>query len=369
MLNIQSSNTQNNSNKAVFYKKSVKSSLGKFQTTKLEKDSFEPAQKSAKNPSFGTLFRITESGRKIDTAFFRGKATMKAAANLLNKMNEKISVLHYGGSIAEEAYTNRILLKNPNIKVVSLDIDPEAVALAKKGVHSIITGFGDSFLIRPDSLLTEEEIGFKAAFAKMFSPTQRPDFVLNNKFENEVIKPIRPSDEHFFKMNEEARALVEIREAQDGSIFEHNSPRGEKVGAIYARNFLNQLTGNNINNVIIGNEKPVKPNTKILQKFADSVYAKLEDNGFLVVGDFIGEHFFLAHTPKVDNIKMSKTELYRGMNFSSQLEVADYEISEVSPLRVALEKDNKFKAIFFDSLDCFPYVKVPTIWQKIPQNQ
>lgn len=365
MLNIQLYNSPNNYRQANFGQNSAKFSQGNFAMQKSGNDSFIAAKKSLKNPSFGTLFRINASGRIIDTAFLRGEKTMRAAAKFLNEIKEETSVLHYGGSTAEEALTNRIILKNPNCKVVSLDIDPEAVDLARKGIHSVIVGHNDSFLLRTD-YLTEEQKEFKAAFDKMFSPTERPDFVLNNKYVNDPNNLIKSSDEHFFRLNDDAKEFVEIRDANEGNIFA--STRKERVSALYARNFLNQLTGNNIKKVMMGEEKPAIPNTKILDEIASAVYKKLDDNGWFVVGNFIGEHIFLAAVSKPGNIKMNQSALYRGMDFSTQLEVENLEIFKVSPLQAALEKGNKFKPVFFDSLEGFPQIKVPTIWQKIPKN-
>ena len=363
MLNIQTIQILHTNKKNDFRQNQTK-----FSTQKLTSDSFVSSRSASKNPSFGTLLRITQSGRINDTMFFRGVETLKAAASHLSKKIGEINVLHYAGSTGEEAFTNRIILNNPKINLISLDIDQESVDLARKGLHSICGDYSDSFLLKPEYMLTREQKGFKAEFNKIFSPIERPDFSLNNKF---IFKPaefIDRMDEHFFQVNESAKGLVDFRDASEGNILKRHPNLPKQVDAIYARNFIYQLTGNNIARVIKDNAERADLNIEILDALANEVHSGLNDNGLFVLGDYVGEHLYITDLKAADNIKMKKLRMYGDFSVLERINAMDLELSKISPLHEALLKDDKFKPIFWDSIQDYPSSKVPTVWQKIPKN-
>ena len=116
------------------------------------------------SPSFGTLLRITEDGRIIDTYFARGLNTMKFATDYLNNFKRPTLSLHYAGSVGQEAITEKMMHKNPLSTVVSLDIDEEAISLGRKGLHSIIPNAPDDFLLKADASLDKTQRDLKYKF-------------------------------------------------------------------------------------------------------------------------------------------------------------------------------------------------------------
>lgn len=315
-------------------------------------------------PSFGTLLRITEEGRIIDTYFARGLNTMKFVANHLNELNRPTTSFHFAGSIGQEAISDKMLLKNPLSEVISLDIDKEAIALGRSGIHSLIYNAPDAFIFQTDSSLTATQRQFKNKFNELFVRAQRPNFVLNNKFNMAVNNPLRGYIEHFFRLKDEYAGFIEYKDAQFGDVFEISKNFKNQADALYTRNFIYQPTGNNIKRVIQDGESVNETNIEVLDKFAQEAYSGIKDNGLLILGSCISEHFYNAAANISEKIKFKKTSIFRMLDYGEQLNSEDLEIFAKSPLEAALEKDNKFKPIFFDGVEFYPNIKVPTVWQK-----
>jgi len=314
--------------------------------------------------AFGTLKCCTAKGNILDTWFFRKLGTLKAASNHIREaFPEGTTVIHYAGSSGEEAYTNAMLFNNPNYKIISHDVDPEATQLVRKNVHSIVPKAPDGFLIQDSENLTPEQQNLQRTFKKFFTETQRPEMPLNKSFYY--------NEEKYFKAGDEINKRVEFGNVAEGNVLDVDKFRpGEKVGAVYFSNGTYFLSKNNISEVIYETSNPNAVNLDALEEMVGKVHSRLEDNGIFVLGTNAKEHLYLAPEGTFNSsvTQLKDTSLYPTLSELSREHTQNLAFYNKSPLEVALEKDGKFEPIFWDSVDLFPEIKVPTVWRKIPQS-
>ena len=90
-----------------------------------------------------------------------------------------------------------------------------------------------------------------------------------------------------------------------------------KVGAIFFRNAIYQITGNDLNGILKYGDNPNIDLNKsnIIQKLIEKVYQKLEIGGIFVLGDHTQEHIFIAdkYTRVEDTILYNKNRNIRLM--------------------------------------------------------
>lgn len=365
MLKIQPFNTNCFSQKQIHKdKKTYFNSKG---------DSF-CCSKSADNVSFGLLCRMGRADWPIDTDFFRGvKTYQKAASYIVKQWSKGTTILVGAGSSGQDALTLKMLLNQKgksaqNNKIISLDIDTDAIRIGKEGKHSVVPFSPDGFLINEELELTEAEKQLKKIFFKYFVETtaSNPHFHNSTLYLNYDSKNF---GEQFFELKNKKDAMIEFRDAEDGDILKIDEFEPDKpVGVISFRNGTYQLTNNNIKRLKFdGRLSRYTPQLEVLDKFAQKVHSRLENNGILVLGNFIGEHIYTApaKTPESKTIKLVDTSFYNRKIMQAMTEDYYKEIRflKQSPLSIAL-KETGFKPIFWDSIEEIPEMKVPTIWQK-----
>ena len=323
-------------------------------------DRFRAKESEGKSVSFGSL-RGTNNLGCFSTDFFRGLKTSEAGAKfLINKFPKGTNVLGVGGSSGAQQYIKALLANNPAFKFISLDINPEAIEIGKRGIHSVFNHTADEFLIR-DGELTHEEQYLKSLFLKYFSPIEHQGKSFNCTKKND-------SSERFFMINDELKALVEFRKPEHSNILKIDEFELEKpIGMISFSNGTYELTGNQLGKVILLNE-PIVVDIKPLGEIADKVHLRLEKEGYLELGSCMNEFLYVAPkgVPDSETIPLSSIKSfcnsYRG-NLSP--EALQTRFLKKSPLVTALKKDGKFKPVFWDSVEWMPEVQVPTIWQKV----
>lgn len=314
--------------------------------------------------SFGTLKRCTVNGNILDTWFFRKLETLKAVKKHIHgAFPEGTTILHCAGSAGQEAYTDAMMLNNPMYKIISLDIDPEALELAKLNNHSIVPTAEDGFLIHNSKNLTPEQQNLQGIFKKFFKEIQKPEKPLNNRFYYK--------DEKFFKASDEINKRVEFANVDEGNVLDIDKFRPEeKVGAVYFRNGTYFLSKNNVLEVIHDTSDPNLVNIDALGKMVEKVHSRLEDNGIFVLGSNAKEHLYLAPEGTLNSsvTQLKDTSLYNNLDKYSREYIKNMAFYNKSPLETALEKDGKFAPVFWDSVDLFPEIKVATVWKKVAAN-
>lgn len=391
MSKIQPICSYNANSKALFNKQIVSSGttnrgIAAFNNIAVPLNTYKSYHLNNKLISFGSLFRENLNGYPLDTSFFRDVRTIKAANEaLLEAFPEGTTVLDYACSSGEESLSLAMIMDYNKYKIIGLDMDPDAIKLAKKGIHSVFSGCSDSFLLDDERELTAEESYFKKQFKRFFYETNPPVKPLNNSIEkyNSHARRIPDFRIKYFEANDYAKEAVEFRSSTDGDILNvDNFEPNKKVGAIFFRNSFYHLTGNNILETLFYGYQYNRSGQSAIDEVVDNVHSRLEPGGIFVVGRHMKEHLFLAQkdVPDEEVIKYCDTSLFRNAlhNLLSQRNDSDYEAAvtrlfgyanirflKKSPLEQALKKDGRFKPIHFEPLEGMPEVKVPTVWQKI----
>lgn len=358
------------------------SSLSKSNNSQVPLNTFKAYHFNNKAISFGTL--RYNAGKPIDTEFCRGLSTINAATDEVSSTFPKgTTVLSCAGSNGEEAYSLAMKL-GEEYKIIGLDVDSEAIKLAKNGIHSVFSGASDSFLIEDEEKLTDEQKYLKMQFNKFFSETEAPkEGNFNNSIEYIVNYASAPDFKiKYFKVNDVAKDAVEFREPVEGDILNiDNFEPDKKVGAIFFRNSFYHLTSNNIDKVLCGLSSD-DVDTAVIDEIVDKVHSRLEKGGVFVVGNNIKEHMFLApeNAPDDEVIKYSDTSMFKKVESNLEClkgstyyepamerldEARNVKFMKKLPLEQALEKDGRFKPIHWESVDVMPEIRVPTVWKKV----
>lgn len=329
---------------------------------------------AGKKPSFcGLLCSDPKTKAPIDSWFFRDFDTLKnAAGEIKHTFPNGTEILDFASSNGEEVISLKALLPENQYKITGYDTSEHAIKLARKGFYTVFSNWYDSFLL-PGEKAVGEEIKMKEAFHTIMQetfPTDAADRFINNKvsFLN-VRNYIRNFREKFFRINDKFADDIDIRR---GDILKLDKFRTKETGAIFFRNALYHIAGNDISERLSpSNTFSIEPVNKlnIINELVDKIYNKLEKGGIFVIGDHIKDHLFVADNTinPNDTICFKDTPFYDPER-PHHRQNSDLKLHKKSPLTAALEKGNRFVPIGFSftklEVDGIK-IKVPTIWKKI----
>lgn len=322
---------------------------------------------NSRQVSFGSLTRVGANGFPLDTTFFRELDVSKFVAKyLLDKYPNGTTILKLAASNSEGAITLRMLLDSLKYRIVALDTDPDAIRLARNGIHTTFRNAEEGFLYRSNSELNEDQKTLKNKFFEYFSETERPKEPINNSwvYRQLCADPRVRVEEKFFKLNDSAKDIVEIRDSDEGDILKISQFEPETdVRAIFSRNGFYHLSHNNILNL----EKGLRPSRNVdldvLNKAAEELYLRSGDDGLVSVGKYIGEHVYEAPEYLSDSkaIKLTDTSFYDKSKMSQFSKMKFY---KKSPLQTAMERDGKFEPIYWGAVERLPEMQVPLVYKK-----
>jgi len=324
------------------------------------------SSKIGKRPSFGGfLCHDNIAHCTLDSSFFReNKALLTVIKHLEKKFPQGAEVLDYACSCGEEALSILALLKDKaKYKIKAFDISPIAIAHAKSGVHSVFSGFFDSFLIEKYSSFHGNQL--KEAFLSVMEPIPAPKISINNSKAYDKLKiTTRPFEEKYFKVQD--KYLNSIKYSK-GDIRTVNMIQSEKpVGAIFFRNAFYHICNNRIIEHLRGDYfRELEIDTaKMAKSVVDKVYQKLDKGGLFVLGEHFKDNIFLAgkNTPRSRTIPFKDCKFHlRG--FPAGEEVLFY---RKSPLVEALDEGERFSPIYYSDVFFGKHtLSCPTVWQKV----
>lgn len=325
---------------------------------------------------FTSLLRVGDNGLPIDSSFYRDIKTLKAVKDALLSFFPKGSLtIDAGCSNAEEYWSLKTLLGiNKNHKIIGLDINPDAINLAKKKVYSVFTHYGDSFLIEPKDKISPEEADLQDLFNQYFVPTRKPKHEINNSMQYIMKKAVNLNfKEKFFKLRKELGDELNICVGDINDIVNINS-EGQKLSAVLFRNAIYHSLDNDVYEHL---RKQTNANWKSVDRqsvcsdFADKIHYALDENGVFAIGDHVKDHFFIAD----DFTPSGNTTDFLDFNPSNEIiekfklntkRIETTKICKESPLKIALERDGRFNPIAYSDVEFIDRVyQMPTVWQKV----
>lgn len=330
-----------------------------------------PPAAQQKPISFNGLMRIDpKTYSPLDSWFFRDYDTLKTASDeIKSSFPQGAEILDYACSNGEETISLKALLPDEKYKIIGFDTSESALKLANRGVYTVFSHWYDSFLL-PNSFPKKKEAHIKDSFYYIMEETfpEAQDRLINNKkCYFEIKKALPDFIEKFFCISPEQKTSIDIRRGNINNLdkYRSNSP----VGAVFFRNALYQMVGNDLNETIEQRKISSSSYDKkaIINGFVDRLYSRLERGGVFVIGDHIKDHLFLAdkQTPDEEIILFKDTPFF---NPEEKLhrQASFLRLFKESPLKTALEKDKRFKPIGF-SKTCLQTggqkVKVATVWK------
>lgn len=320
----------------------------------------------AKKPSF-TGFLRHDSVYKctLDSAFFRENNVLQSVITNLEKNFPKgAEILDFACSNGEEALSLLAQLKDKSkYSIKAFDVSGTALAYAKEGIHSVFSGFFDTFLL--DKYLFGAKRQLKNAFFSLMNPAPKPGFMINDSSAYKKLSYNNPCfKEKYFKVKPEYEHSILFNR---GDIRWLDKIETEKpVGAILFRNAFYHLCDNDIFLALnVKFRHLCRSNTeKIAKNVVDKVYDKLEKGGVFAIGEHFKDNVFLAgkFTPDLNKIPFGKC------NFYSNEYAGAYNVkfAKKSPLVAELERDGRFEPIHYSSVEFLgKYFNCPTVWQKV----
>ena len=328
-----------------------------------------------KQPVFkGLLYVDSRTGMPIDSWFYRDTKTLKSAVTeIKTTFPSGAEIWDFACSNGEETISVKSLLESPKYTVIGYDSSISALKLAKKGIYTVFSSWYDSFLLQKEKNSSEEKF-LQEKFYGMMEEIQPPAIErhINNKTAYFNIKKFyHDFQEKYFRVAPQKRKEIDIRKGDINEIKHYRSQN--KVGAIFFRNALYQMTGNDLNETLEQRKyfasEVVDNKQEIIESLVNKIHAKLENGGVFVIGDHIKDHLFLAdrNLPKNEVILFKDTPFFDSGN-SKHISSSDVKLFKESPLKRALEKDGRFIPIGFSktSLDYGGIkIKVPTVWKKV----
>lgn len=323
---------------------------------------------SLKQVSFGTVSKMGEFNFAIDTNFFRKLDDMLfASAFTATRHPEGAVVVHIGDSTGEESIVSRMLLKSPIYRLIALENDRIAVRMREKGIHSVLDTHEEGFIFKDDSELSDIQKYLKRNFYEYFEKCEAPRRVLNDSWIfKRMRKENRLAEAAHFKINGAAKALVEYRPRKESDIlkFDLFEP-GLQIHTAYCRNMFYHLTQNRMVLMEYGFLPKRKVDLEVLDEAAQKLHSRLkgdDNNRIVVLGDYIGEHMYIAppNLPDSETIRLVDTSWYDEDIMSKFQDVRFY---KKSPLQQALEKDGMFKPIKWGPIDRIPKIEVPLVYK------
>lgn len=328
-----------------------------------------------KQPVFkGLLYVDSRTGMPIDSWFYRDTKTLKSAVTeIKTTFPSGAEIWDFACSNGEETISVKSLLEDSKYKIIGYDSSTSALMLANKGIYTVFSNWYDSFL-----LPNNEPEGFEKVLKNKFYqimeetfPSEIERYINNKSTYFDIKKFYRDFIEKYFRINPERRDEIDIRRGNINLI--DNYRNQDKVGAIFFRNALYQMTGNDLNETIDQKKYfahfPVNNKREIIENFVDKIHSKLETGGVFVIGDHIKDHLFLAdkNLPDCEVILFKDTPFFDAGN-RKHLYEANLKLFKESPLKKALEKGKRFIPIGF-SKTWLDYggskLDVATVWKKV----
>ena len=328
-----------------------------------------------KQPVFqGLLYVDPKTKMPLDSWFFRDYETLKTATDeIKNTFPNGAEIWDFACSNGEETISVKSLLEDSKYKIIGYDSSTSALMLANKGIYTVFSNWYDSFLLH-----NNEPEGFEKVLKNKFYqimeetfPSEIERYINNKSTYFDIKKFYRDFIEKYFRINPERRDEIDIRRGNINLI--DNYRNQDKVGAIFFRNALYQMTGNDLNETIDQKKYfahfPVNNKREIIENFVDKIHSKLETGGVFVIGDHIKDHLFLAdkNLPDCEVILFKDTPFFDAGN-RKHLYEANLKLFKESPLKRALEKGKRFIPIGF-SKTWLDYggskLDVATVWKKV----
>ena len=333
-----------------------------------------PAQTCGQPAFQGLLYVDTKTQMPLDSWFFRDSETLKAAiSEIKTTFPAGAEIWDFACSNGEETISIKSLLDSPQYKVIGYDSSISALQLAKKGIYTVFSNWYDSFLL-PNTNTTGDENFFKSKFYEVMEEVFPPekDCRINNKTDYFNIKKFYLDfQEKYFSVNPKIRKAIDIRKGDITLI--DNYRNQDKVGAIFFRNALYQMTGNDLNETIEQRKffasRPVDNKKEIIEELVNKIHSKLELGGIFVLGDHIKDHLFLAdrNLPDSEVILLKNTPFFNIWN-KKHVCASGLRLFKESPVKTALEKYGRFIPVGFSKTEldiAMPKIKVPTVWKKV----
>lgn len=230
--------------------------------------------------SFGTILGAGSRGLPLGTNVFRDFPTLDFAANYITKtFPNGTNILDYACSTGDEALSLAVLLERANrqklFKIIGLDVDPLAIEVAKKGLHSI--SYKD-----PDTLIDSHSPKLADLFKRLMKYLKPTDEILPPGLSSASFE-----EDMFLRNHKKLDGILEFRAPEEGDVLRATSFEPEKpVGAVFFRNALYQLTGNNCKNL--------DHDASFVSKVADAIHSRLDKNGIFVIGNHEKDHLYLS---------------------------------------------------------------------------
>ncbi len=328
-----------------------------------------------KQPAFqGLLYVDSQTGVPLDSWFYRDAGTLKSAvAEIKKEFPAGAEIWDFACSNGEETISVKSLLESPKYKVIGYDTSTSALRLAKKGIYTVFSNWYDSFLLQKEKSSGDEKFlqeKFYGMMEEIFPPAI--DRHINNKTDYFNIKKFyRNFQEKYFCISPQKIKEIDIRKGDINGIKYYRSQ--DKVGAIFFRNALYQMTGNDLNETIEQRKyfasRPMDNKKEIIEALVNKIHAKLETGGVFVIGDHIKDHLFLADKNLPENeVILFKNTPFFDIGNRKHICSAGVKLFKESPLKTALEKFGRFIPVGFSKTG-LGYggikVKVPTVWKKV----
>ncbi len=308
--------------------------------------------------SFSSLKMRGKTSRNdfCDTSFYRDAGTLTAAVDILEKeFPQGTDIMDFACSNGEEAISTYSLFSPENAdkyKFYCYDRYHKVISIANTGIHTIYSRCSsDNFLLKDSASDDGIQNYLKSNFDRLMEPISKPVDFDEEETSVSRLKELFGTKVNYFKLKDEYDDNFSFR-VGDINYIQMCEPK--KAGAVFFRNAFyiptknSDLDGFDLEELFDKTDKK-----QVINNIVDKIYDKLEPGGILVLGNILKDHVYIAG----DQVPASEKTYLR-----------DYccDIYKKSPLHEALEKDNRFKPVYYTAADKpFDDVQVPTIWQKI----
>lgn len=319
-----------------------------------------------KKQSFGSFLCVDRvSHCTLDSAFFRGNGILRAVINNLEKnFPDGAEVLDYACSNGEEAISILAQLKNRfKYPIRAFDVSSVALTQAKTGIHSVFSGFYDSYLLRESR--SNEKSMLRSLFLSVMQPINKPDVSINSsKFYTKLSNKMHDFKEEYFKVQDKYITTIDYSK---GDIRDLGTLKTERpVGAILFRNAFYHLCNNKILEILAGKSylTPSANKVEVAENIVNNVYHKLDKGGIFAIGNHYKDNIFIADK----NISLEQTVKFKDTIFYNEdyADAGDTLFMKKSPIVAALAKDGKFSPVHYSYVIFLDNIyKYPTVWQKV----
>lgn len=348
----------------------IQSNFANFNKNKQSK-----IQKSPK-PSQAVKFQGTrrcvpgQSWKKLNSYFYRSYGTLEDLKNNVTQFLPKNSlVVSAGCSTGEEIASFRSLFDNPDdYSYMGIDVQKDVIDIAKKEIYTLFPDWFDSFLLMSDKDLSQSEIllKFKKCFFKMFEPTEKPPYEINNDPDFLAKRELGMTYEEFFKIKDEYKNKLQFlqRDVRDINKIDTGD---KKIGAVLLRNTFYHPLENHIDELLNSKNIAVSPNINrqaVVDEIIDPIYEVLLPKGSFALGNETKDHFIPADsfTPSwnimyvadLPNYRLYLQDLQKKaalpekklFDIQSEIEkikaLGEIKLCKKSPIEIALQKDGRF---------------------------